>query len=267
MRSKAGRGLVFAGWVTAPLACILTLATMVWLAAPAAPSTASLGVLATSVPFAGTPAVGALFTVSDGRLGSHFCTASVVHSPAGNLVLTAAHCLKGFPDTGSPGIAFVPGYDDGAAPAGVWMVTRTFVDAAWAARADPDDDFAFLTVAQPGRSTPIESVTGAEILGVGQPPAGMVRVIGYPDAQNEPIICENRASQASRKQLQFDCDSFTTGTSGGPFLVRTGARGDDTVIGVIGGYQQGGDLPDVSYAAVFDQKILTLYNAVSVSDR
>jgi len=29
------------------------------------------------------------------RLGSHFCTASVVDSRAGNLVLTAAHCLAG----------------------------------------------------------------------------------------------------------------------------------------------------------------------------
>jgi V8-like Glu-specific endopeptidase len=267
MRPKARPGLVLAAWITGPLACILTLATMVWLAAPAAPSTASLGVLATSVPFAGTPAVGALFTVSDGQLGSHFCTASVVDSPAGNLVLTAAHCLKGFPDNGSPGIAFVPGYNDGLAPAGVWMVTRIFVDASWAAKADPDDDFAFLTVAQPGRSTPIESVTGAEILGVGQPPAGMVRVIGYPDAQNVPIICQNRASQASRTQMQFDCDSFTTGTSGGPFLIGTGARGDDMVIGVIGGYQQGGDSADVSYAAVFDRKIQALYNAVSVSER
>ena len=34
--------------------------------------------------FAGTPAVGALFTASAGRLGQHFCTASVVDSPAGD---------------------------------------------------------------------------------------------------------------------------------------------------------------------------------------
>src|SRR5262249_44476971 len=46
--------------------------------------------------FAGTPAVGALFTTS-GRndlLGSHFCTASVVDSPHRDLVLTAAHCVS-----------------------------------------------------------------------------------------------------------------------------------------------------------------------------
>ena len=56
--------------------------------------------------FAGTPAVGALFTASAGRLGQHFCTASVVDSPAGDLLITAAHCVTGTSGT----IEFVPGY-------------------------------------------------------------------------------------------------------------------------------------------------------------
>ena len=55
----------------------------------------------------GTPAVGALFTISGGQLGQHFCTASVVDSPVGDLVITAAHCLQGK----QPGqVAFVPEY-------------------------------------------------------------------------------------------------------------------------------------------------------------
>jgi hypothetical protein len=56
--------------------------------------------------FAGTPAVGALFTASAGQLGRHFCTASVVDSPAGDLLITAAHCVTGTAGT----IDFVPGY-------------------------------------------------------------------------------------------------------------------------------------------------------------
>jgi V8-like Glu-specific endopeptidase len=266
MRRTNRHRLLRAAWITAPLSLVLALVTTVWLAVPAAPAAASMPLVGTSVPFGGTPAVGALFTVSDGRLGSHFCTASVVESPAGNMVLTAAHCVKGYSDTGSPNMAFVPGYDNGVAPVGVWMVTRIFVDAAWTATADPDDDFAFLTVAQPGRSTPIESVTGAEVLGVGQPSAGMVRVIGYPDAQNEPIICENLTSRLSPTQTQFDCDNFTVGTSGGPFLVGTGPGGADAVIGVIGGYQQGGDSANISYAAVFGQKVQALYDSSVAGD-
>src|SRR5262250_1511468 len=56
--------------------------------------------------FGGVAAVGALFSENTGRLGTHFCTATVVHSPHGDLAVTAAHCLSG---TSRP-IAFVPGY-------------------------------------------------------------------------------------------------------------------------------------------------------------
>src|SRR5262249_26033997 len=54
--------------------------------------------------FGGVAAVGALFSENSGQLGTHFCTATVVHSPHGDLAVTAAHCLSG---TSGP-IAFVP---------------------------------------------------------------------------------------------------------------------------------------------------------------
>src|SRR5882724_7214250 len=41
-----------------------------------------------ATPFAGTPAVGPLLVRRHGRL-AHFCTASVVHSRRGNLLVTA----------------------------------------------------------------------------------------------------------------------------------------------------------------------------------
>src|SRR5215475_9917336 len=85
--------------------------------------------------FNGTPAVGALFTVSGGQLRKHFCTASVVDSPAGDLVITAAHCVSRM----APGqIAFVPGYRSGVAPYGVWLTSEVLSDSAWQATNDPD---------------------------------------------------------------------------------------------------------------------------------
>jgi V8-like Glu-specific endopeptidase len=260
MRRKAINRWLHAAWI--PVALILTITTTVVFAAPAAPTAMTLTALATPVSFSGIPTVGALFTVSNGRLGSHFCTASVVASPEGNLILTAAHCVAGFSEASPAGIAFVPGYSDGTTPAGIWPVTRIFVDSAWAADANPDDDFAFLTVAQSG-NTSLESITGAENLGIDVPSAGMMRVIGYPDAQNEPIICRNRTTMFSATQIQFDCDNFTDGTSGGPFLAGDGGLGHGgygTVIGVIGGYEQGGYLPNVSYSATFGQNVQALYD-------
>jgi V8-like Glu-specific endopeptidase len=122
--------------------------------APATSAVITPSALVTTAP----SAVGALFSTSEGRLGTHFCTASVVDSPAGDLLVTAAHCVAGYSGTAPAGLAFVPGYDDGTAPYGVWTVTRIFVDSAWASTANPDDDVAFLAVAQPGGDTAIEKV-------------------------------------------------------------------------------------------------------------
>lgn len=243
-----------------PLAFVMTVVAVMWPMTSAAPAVTTLPALATVTPPAGTAAVGALFSVSGGQLRTHFCTASVVDSPAGDVVVTAAHCVTGYSDTGPAGLAFVPGYN-GTAPYGVWTVTRIFVDKAWASTADPDDDVAFLTVAQPGRGTAIENVTGGERLGIAQPSAGVVHVIGYPDTQDQPLSCQNRIIAFSSSQLEFDCDGYTKGTSGSPFLIDVdAATGEGTVIGVIGGYQQGGDSADVSYSAAFGQNVQTLYD-------
>jgi V8-like Glu-specific endopeptidase len=230
------------------------------LAAPAV--TASDVMSATALagtPFAGTPSVGALFQVSGGKLGKHFCTASVVDSPAGDVLVTAAHCLDGYSRRNPAGVAFVPGYHDGDAPYGIWPVTRVFVDAAWARSGDPDDDVAFLVVSQAGRPVPVQSVTGAERLAFGQPLTSMVKVIGYPARLDQPISCQNATTAFSATQLQFNCGNYSEGTSGAPFLIDDGSGGPGLVVGVIGGYEQGGDTPDVSYAAYFGPNVRALY--------
>jgi V8-like Glu-specific endopeptidase len=218
-----------------------------------------------SRPFGGTAAVGALFTVNaDGRLGQHFCSASVVHSRNGDLVLTAAHCLDGRTIGGARGIVFVPGYHRGRAPHGIWKITEAFVDQAWQANRDPDHDYAFLVARRPG--TALEQITGAETLGIGLPPQ-RVTVIGYPDSTQQPVTCTGRARVFQRTQWVFRCSGYPDGTSGGPFLAQVDpATGRGTVMGVIGGYQQGGATADVSYSARLASPARTLYRqAVAAS--
>ena len=205
--------------------------------------------------FSGTPAVGALFTMSSGKLDSHFCTASVVNSPNGDLVITAAHCV-----TGASAMVFVPGYENGKTPYGIWTVTKVYADPAWMSSADPDDDVAFLRVSQPGSITPIEDVTGAEQLQTGSPTRRLVEVIGYPNSGDEPIACQNWTTEPMPEQLEFDCGGYTDGTSGGPFLADVDPlTGQGTVIGVIGGYEQGGLLPQISYSSMFGPNVAALY--------
>ncbi len=267
MRRRARRAirrrerLTSAAWLAEPLALVVTVSAAMWPMAAAGPTAVTPAAQVTVTRSSGTPAVGALFSMSGGKLRTHFCTASVVHSPAGDLLVTAAHCVKGYSAAAPAGLAFVPGYDNGMSPVGIWTVTRIFVDPAWAATADPDDDVAFLMVAQPGSTTTIEDLTGAERLGIGQPSRSIVRVIGYPDTRDQPISCQDRISAVSSSQLEFDCDGYTAGTSGSPFLIGVDtATGAGTVIGVIGGYEQGGDSPDVSYAPAFGQNVQALYD-------
>jgi V8-like Glu-specific endopeptidase len=207
--------------------------------------------------FDGVAAVGALFSYSAaGKLGSHFCTASVVHSSGGDLAVTAAHCVSGRASQ----IAFVPGYADGKTPFGVWQVAQVYTDEAWQASQDPDDDVAFLRLSGASDAVPVEELTGAEQLGTGQGSGMLVQVIGYPDGDNEPVWCVNSVKSFGQTQLEFDCGGYTDGTSGGPFLADVSSgSGQGTVIGVIGGYEQGGLTPSVSYSPVFGTSVATLY--------
>jgi V8-like Glu-specific endopeptidase len=210
-------------------------------------------------PFNGTAAVGALFTrKADGDLGSHFCTASVVNSPGENLLITAAHCMAGRSLGPATGVVFAPGYHDGKFPHGTWIIRAVYVDSAWLQDQNPNDDVAFLVAGRAG--THIQRHTGAETLMVDQP-SQVVQVIGYPDGAHEPITCTAPARNFDHgHQMVFDCDDYTDGTSGGPFLAHVDPKtGDGWVIGVIGGYQQGGDTPNISYSPKFFSAVQDLY--------
>ena len=219
--------------------------------APSAPPTLRGGRFIT-----GTPAVGTLFALGS-TLSDHFCTASVVDSPARDVLITAAHCVSGM-QAGQ--VEFAPGYRNGTAPYGIWQISHIVVDPAWSAAQNPDDDVAFL-VAQPNAAgTPIETVTGAEQLGTGWGPDQQIHVIAYPSDQQQPLACVAGTSAVGATQMQFDCAGYSDGSSGGPFLADFSAStGEGTVIGVIGGYQLGGDSPAVSYSARFGPAVRSLY--------
>jgi V8-like Glu-specific endopeptidase len=202
--------------------------------------------------------VGALF--ENDETGAHFCTASVVASPGEDLLITAAHCISDGDGTGyKQDIVFIPGYRDGAAPYGVWTPQSLLVAPQWAASADPDFDVGFI-VLRPHDGQNIQQVLGANQLGYDTGYQYLVRVTGYPSGEGAPIACVNWTSRQSPTQLQFDCDGYTGGTSGSPWVTgfdprtRTG-----TIVGVIGGYQQGGNTPSVSYSAYFSSGIYQLY--------
>ncbi|MGW7448833.1 trypsin-like serine peptidase [Kitasatospora sp. NPDC054795] len=185
--------------------------------------------------------------------GPRACTASVVHSPRRNLLVTAAHCVQNRRIGLLDGLVFTPGYRNGSTPYGTWPVQAITVDPRWAAGDDPEYDVAFVTVGTvDGRQ--VEDAVGGNPIGTGQGFGLSVAVTGYPNERDEPITCAARTSSQSATQERFDCGGYTDGTSGSPWVAANG-----TVIGVIGGYQEGGETPGTSYSVTFDQRVADLY--------
>lgn len=228
----------------------------------------------TTVHFSGRPEVGALFDAPDytGANAAHFCTASVIASPRGNLVLTAAHCVysasKGMYT--HPNITFAPGYGQAPRPdlGGVWSVAQIDVAPAYLADGDPESDYAILVIA-PQNGHEIQHFTGALLPTVATLPEP-VEVVGYNDLEwdvqgNEPIECRALAfeeTEGGEPYARFNCPDFQDGSSGGPWIV----RGTHLVMGVIGGYEQGGDSPDWSYSALFGANLLKFYRQVAAAE-
>ncbi|MCL6668343.1 trypsin-like peptidase domain-containing protein [Streptomyces panaciradicis] len=210
----------------------------------------------TAVAAAGGPTdrVGALFGADRaGKLaGGHFCTASVVHSPGRDLVVTAAHCLDG-----DGGLIFVPGYRDGKAPYGVWTVRRRFLPDGWAKGQDEDSDVAFAVVAakdgKDGKG--VEDVVGGNRFVTGTATgATAVTVTGYPNSREVPVSCTNKPTAHSSTQQRIDCPALSGGTSGSPWV-----NGDGQVVGVLGGHEEGGSTDDISYSVVLGTEAAELY--------
>jgi hypothetical protein len=145
------------------------------------------------------------------------------------------------------------------APFGIWTPERLLVAPQWAKSADPDLDVGFVVLA-PHDGQNIEQVLGASQLATDSGYRYLVRVTGYPAGGNAPITCLNWTSRRSATQLRFNCDGYTGGTSGSPWVTHFSTRSrTGTIVGVIGGYQQGGDTPSISYSAFLGSGVHQLY--------
>ena len=211
-----------------------------------------------SVYFNGVPTVGALFFTTGTQ--AHFCTASVVNSARLDLLLTAAHCVYGSSGYAT-NVAYVPQWHQGVSPYGAWTVKTITVAAGWQQSRDPNLDFAFLAVTPPaGTRKPIQLVTGGLQLGINTRYAQAITPIGYNNTDDQPIKCATRSLEFEPTQIEFYCNNYQDGTSGGPWITHFNPRtGTGTVIGEIGGYEEGGDYAWQSFSPYYSWSILRLF--------
>ncbi|MGO9158178.1 trypsin-like serine peptidase [Mycobacterium sp.] len=189
------------------------------------------------------PRVGAVFF--DGG-NQHSCTASVVHSKGGDLVLTAAHCLSGGPQAG-----FVPGFAGNAAD--MWTLNELYFDPRWLAGKDPHADYAIARVSGAGGG-PLEAHVGSALsLATAPAPGSRVSVIGYPGGVGGlPIGCQASTAVTDSGFPSLPCEGLVDGTSGAPWI------SGSAVTGLIGGLEGGGCAENVSYSAPFDEHTAAL---------
>lgn len=215
------------------------------LRAAAARRSATSARMPTSARSRGAAPVGPVYPSASAP--AHGCTASVVDSPRGDTLITAAHCVSGR----GAGMVFVPGQRGAAAPHGRWTVTAAHLARRWVSRQDPDDDVAFLTVAPrmiDGVLTEIEQVTGGYRLGATAGRGQRVTITGYPaGTAADPITCTARTYRTGAFPA-FDCRGYVGGTSGSPWLHAT-RNGEQEIVGVIGGLHQGGCYDYTSYSS------------------
>lgn len=171
--------------------------------------------------------VGVLFYVADGRDRS--CTASVVDTPQGDAIATAAHCLVD-PATGAPvGLAtFVPGAKDAQAPSGLWPVVASSVTDSWRRTHTAADDAGFARVRSlDGRS--LEDVVGAARPVFDRPlvpaegAAGTLSVLGYPEAAPYSglrlVACAGVPRRSGQDTVALPC-ALGEGAGGAPIYTR-----------------------------------------------
>ncbi|MFI5803037.1 trypsin-like serine peptidase [Streptomyces sp. NPDC051561] len=195
----------------------------------------------------------------------HWCSASVVDSPKGNIVATAAHCVHQPEGQPRRDTSFAPGFSGegkGKQPYGAWRVKSVQVDERWQEQEDDPYDFAFLTLEPDAEGRNVQDVVGAAGLDWASGPSRQVTVVGYPEPDhnpdNRPVTCttDSEPDPELPGMMQMRCAGFWNGTSGSPWL--TGYRGPDRpgkMIGVL----SGGDTDSESTAALFGAPARALY--------
>ncbi|MBB5854486.1 trypsin-like serine peptidase [Amycolatopsis umgeniensis] len=217
------------------------------------------------------PGVGRLFfTAEPGVDGS--CTATVVPSSSKDVAFTAGHCVNGGLDRyDNPikivNVVFVPGYDHGAAPHGVFAARAFAWSGTYPGPMSGTDDDAVIAL-DPVGGRHVADVAGTQDISFDELPSTVdTTMLGYPvskAAGGEALFsCVRPATlevNSVNTTWNTDCD-LAGGSSGGPWLRNFDpATGKGTLFSVTsrGTMTEDGVTTDLSGAA-FTEPVRNLY--------
>lgn len=202
----------------------------------------------------------------------HYCSASVVNSAHHNVVLTAAHCVWNDVNLKNP-IWFLPDFANGRPndTYGRWQVTKVIISSKYRHLTSSPYDFAFLVL------KPFQGGNAQDRTGALNPAANVnahntaTTIAGYNGNMGSLSWCRSQTNIAKPGGVSYlygkcakassDPEGLGDGTSGGPFI----ETGTTRVVGIMGGFDQGG--PDAwnEYSAWFQGDFVSLYNQAKVA--
>jgi len=182
-----------------------------------------------------TAAIGKLFMNNN-----EYCSASVVTE--NNIIVTAAHCCwDRSKNSWIGGWSFVPGYNNGKAPYGVFAWADARVPNSWINNGDIPSDVCLIRLQNDSAGHPVSYYTGWLGRAWNFPPAQPMHSFGYPGNVGGGQVLEQCAGESSAQSascgsgvLNMPCN-MTFGSSGGPWIkdLNSGNHVDATVHGYI----------------------------------
>ncbi|WP_155853639.1 hypothetical protein [Arthrobacter sp. H5] len=206
--------------------------------------------------------IGKVFFTLGGQ--NYVCSANSVGSNNQNTVATAGHCTHDLSAGWATKFVFVPGYQNGNSPYGMWSATSLHSTSEWVSRNDISYDGAFAVVA-PLNGRTLAATVGASNIGFNMARNLTYKAYGYPAAS--PFNGESLKScygTASRDNLGgtqsqgIPCD-MTGGSSGGPWFVGSGSGGTQNSVNSFGYTSQ----KNVMYGPYFGSSIQQAYTSAS----
>lgn len=215
---------------------------------------------------AGSPApvshIGKVFFTLGGQ--NYVCSANAVQSTNQSTVATAGHCTYDINAGWASKFVFVPAYNNGDAPYGMWSATSLHSTNEWVSRNDISYDGAFAVVA-PLNGRTLAATVGASKIGFNLARGLTYTAYGYPAAtpfNGETLkSCYGTASRdriGGTQSQGIPCD-MTGGSSGGPWFIGSGSSGTQNSVNSFGYNIQ----KNVMYGPYFGSSIQTAYSTAS----
>lgn len=212
------------------------------------------------------------------KVEEYSCSASVVPSRRGNVILTAAHCVID-PETGTVAtegkLNFAPGYHNGIAPDGIWEASSYEATKSWSEWArkkvtppNEGEDLAFLLLRSNQEGEDVQDVAGSLGIAFDQACTQTYTQYGYPaespyDGQIlyshiSPYAGTDLNPAIAPRPIKIASD-FTRGSSGGPWTI--GASTAPTALSVTAyGYE---NQPGYLYGPYFGEAARKAYERAS----